>query len=253
MADNGANVRNEARLAGVTLAVLAGGRGTRMGTPKALLRAGDQPLLAWLFDRWHWPGPTMLVTAPGIEHPPGCERFTRECVDPVADEGPLRGVLTALEHATTGRVVVTTSDMPMLETSHFVELLDELDRRASSIGLMCSRESDGRKIIEPFPMALRRDAIESIGAAFDAGKRSPGALSGRLTVRERAKVTGLETSNEAEHEIEPAASLTRALPGGTAGGLCVIESTWPGSVWTNLNRPADLAAFQRYNAEGGST
>ncbi len=60
-----------------------------------------------------------------------------------------------------------------------------------------------------------------------------------------------ETTSGAEHEIEPAPSVTDAPPSGKAEGLCVIESTWPGSVWTNLNRPADLAAFQRYNVGGG--
>ena len=40
----------------------------------------------------------MLVTAPGFERPPGFERFGREVVDPIAGIGPLRGVLTAIEH-----------------------------------------------------------------------------------------------------------------------------------------------------------
>lgn len=219
MADNVVNIRNSATVTDVTLAVLAGGRGTRMGTPKALLRVGDHPLLSWLLDRWNWPGPTMLVTAPGIEHPPGFERFMRECVDPVADEGPLRGVLTALEHVATDRIVVTTCDMPMLEPAHFVELLQEFDHRAECIGVMCRRTDDHEKIIEPFPMALDRESLGFIRAAFDAGERSPAALSG---------------------------------PRYSRPAVDVIECDWPPNVWTNLNRPADLAAFQRYNELGGS-
>ena len=50
----------------------------------------------------------MLVTAPGIERPRRAERFDREIADPVAGLGPLRGVLTAMENATTEIVVVAT-------------------------------------------------------------------------------------------------------------------------------------------------
>ena len=43
-----------------------------------------------------WPGPTLLVTAPAVAHPPAADLFDREAVDPVDGLGPLRGVLTAL-------------------------------------------------------------------------------------------------------------------------------------------------------------
>ena len=59
----------------VTLAVLAGGEGSRMGLPKAELAIQDKPLLTFLLDRLKWPGPTLLVTAPGREHPPGFEQI----------------------------------------------------------------------------------------------------------------------------------------------------------------------------------
>src|SRR6195952_3674281 len=95
-----------------TLAVLAGGESTRMGEPKAALRVGGKPILQYLIERFAWPGPTLLVTAPGRERPPGWERFDREVPDPVAGAGPLRGVMTALEAIKTPFVAVVTVDMP---------------------------------------------------------------------------------------------------------------------------------------------
>jgi molybdopterin-guanine dinucleotide biosynthesis protein A len=71
-----------------TLAVLAGGEGRRMGGPKGVLALDGRPILERLLDRLDWPGPTLLVTAPGREHPPGWRRFTNEVTDPVAGEGP---------------------------------------------------------------------------------------------------------------------------------------------------------------------
>ena len=85
----------------VTLAVLAGGEGSRMGRPKGELLVRGRPILVHLVEQLAWRGPTLLVTAPGRERPAGGERFDREVVDAVAGEGPLRGLLTALEAATT--------------------------------------------------------------------------------------------------------------------------------------------------------
>src|SRR5436190_1357328 len=97
-----------------TLAVLAGGAGSRMGRPKGMLEINGRPILAYLLDRIDWPGPTMLVTAPGRENPPGAERFDSEVSDDVEGEGPLRGVYTAITHATTPVVVVIGVDMPLV-------------------------------------------------------------------------------------------------------------------------------------------
>src|SRR4051794_29684613 len=85
----------------ITLAILAGGAGSRMGGPKSNLTLHGRPILDYLLDRFSWPGPTLLITSPGREHPPGHTRFSAEAVDPVPDQGPLRGILTALQHATT--------------------------------------------------------------------------------------------------------------------------------------------------------
>ena len=50
-------------LSNVTLAILAGGEGSRMGKPKGHLEIAGKPILAYLLDQIGWPGPTMLVTA----------------------------------------------------------------------------------------------------------------------------------------------------------------------------------------------
>ncbi len=83
-----------------------------MGAPKGVLALDGRPILERLLDRLDWPGPTLLVTAPGREHPPGWRLFTNEATDPVAGEGPLRGILNGLEHASTEEVVVVPVDMP---------------------------------------------------------------------------------------------------------------------------------------------
>jgi molybdopterin-guanine dinucleotide biosynthesis protein A len=188
-----------------TLAVLAGGFGTRMGVPKAELRLRGVPILEHLLRGWNWPGPTLLVTAPGRANPPGSDLFTVEAVDPVADQGPLRGVLTALEHATTPDVIVTAVDMPAVRAMQFTWLIEQFGARPELLGLMLSR-SDG---VEPFPSIFRVGAAHAIRSQLIANAFS---------------VQGL--TELPRFAVVPA------------------PAEWDESVWTNLNRPADFDAFR---------
>lgn len=190
----------------VTLAVLAGGRGTRMGGPKSRLTLGGRAILADLADRFAWRGPTLLVTSPGNERPPAWGRFGSEVTDPRAGEGPLRGVLTALEHATTEVVAVVTVDMPGVGAAEVEWLVGRLD----GVAAMCSRSRDGAERVEPFPLAIRASARAVVERRLESGNRSVYSLG-----------------DEAGVNVVPA-------PAG-----------WPARVWTNLNRPEDLEAFGR--------
>jgi molybdopterin-guanine dinucleotide biosynthesis protein A len=143
-----------------------------MGRPKGELRIGGRPILEYLLERFVWQGPTLLVTAPGREHPPGWERFDREAVDPVADRGPLRGILTALEQMQTARVIVATVDMPGVERSQ----LDWLGQNFASdkMGLLLKHGDQ----IEPFPSIFRIDAAAIIEVQLAATSRSVKQLAG---------------------------------------------------------------------------
>ena len=175
-----------------------------MGVPKAQLTLRGQPILQYLLERWRWPGPKMLVTAPGRERPPGAELFTREVTDPVAGAGPLRGVITALEAATNPLLVVATCDMPGVGVEQFQWLIDRLRERDELLGVMSLRG----ETIEPFPLALRTSALMPIRQRYVAGDRS-----------------------------------TRRLAETTAFAALPAPPHWAQSCWANLNAPADLDAF----------
>lgn len=190
----------------VTLCILAGGEGRRMGRPKGELRiAADVPILQYLLDRFAWPGPTMLVTAPGREHPPAWEMFDREAADPVAGLGPLRGLLTALERATTPMIVVTTVDMPGVAVEQLRFLVDQLRANSQQLGVMTRRIIGGSPQIEPFPSAFRTTAEAPVAQALRDHRQSVHGLS---------QVQGFDVID---------------APG-----------NWPESVWQNLNTPNDL-------------
>lgn len=189
----------------VGLAILAGGEGSRMGQPKGLLKIGGKPILQYLFDRIAWPGPNWLVTAPGREHPPGWESFEQEWVDPVAGQGPLRGVLTALENATTPVIVILTLDMPGIGKEQ-VEWIAGRMLTGSQLGVM-GRTAQG--VIEPFPLGIRIETAPMIRRRIDGGRLS---------------VNGL---------LEERGFMAPEVP---------IE--WGSQTWVNLNRPEDLKQCQ---------
>jgi molybdopterin-guanine dinucleotide biosynthesis protein A len=202
--------------ADTTLAVLAGGEGRRMGRPKGNLILDGHPILERLLDRLVWPGPTLLVTAPGREHPSGWRLFTNEATDPVSGQGPLRGILTALENASTNEVVVLPVDMPNITSAALAWMAACLRHHPAAAAVMV--EQPGRPLgrIEPFPAGFRASTASRL-------------------VRTR-----LANKQFALHRLAESSNVM----------LVPASSDWPGEFWANLNTPSDLAAYQRLASSG---
>ena len=193
----------------ITLAALAGGKGTRMGIPKGMLQIGSEPILRHLLRQAAWPGPTLLVTSPDREHPPAWQEFGREVADPVANQGPMRGILTALEAAESDYVVISTVDIPTVGHAQFAWLVEQMQSHPNAFGLMLRREIGGKICIEPFPAIFHRTAA--------------GLLRQQLTA--------------AEHSVQRLTSDPHMV-------LLDAPAIWPNSIWTNLNYPTDLQRYQ---------
>ena len=191
---------------GVTLAVLAGGLGSRMGHPKANIQVAGQPVLEYLIDRLAWPGPTLLVTAPGRQHPPGFHRFDREAIDPVSGQGPLRGLLTALEACQTGLLVMAAVDMPNVTAEHLRWLAATLQSLPDAVALLLQRTTPAGQQIEPFPSVFRSSAEKLIRQHLESGQFSLHSLS---------KLSEF--------------------------ALVWAPTAWDEPTWVNLNSPQDLS------------
>lgn len=150
-------------LGDVTLAVLAGGAGRRMGGPKAWLKYQNEPILARLHRRLGWPGPTLLISSPGREHPPGCERFTAEACDAVAEQGPLRGIYTAAIAATTDLIVAVPVDMPQLRQEPLARLVEALQ---SSIDTQAACYQVGESS-KPLPVVFQKNLQDGLKRRID--------------------------------------------------------------------------------------
>jgi molybdopterin-guanine dinucleotide biosynthesis protein A len=170
-------------------------------------------VLRVLLDRFAWPGPTLLVTAPGRERPTGHEAFTREVVDPSPGEGPLRGLLTALENSPAPWVVVTAVDMPLVRREQLDWLAAALKKNRSgtvSSGVMLYQAGPNGRQLQPFPSAFHVDAAPLVRRLLDSHRRALHAL------RDDPTIANLDAPPD-----------------------------WPADSWTNVNAPSDLTSYER--------
>jgi molybdopterin-guanine dinucleotide biosynthesis protein A len=190
-----------------TLAVIAGGAGRRMGGAKDALRINGAPILRSFLERICWKGPTMLVVRAEGASVQGHEMVNRVVADRVSGEGPLRGVLTALDGCETEALIAVPIDMPGLSAAHLAWLL-ERGVEGQSERLLLRRAVHGCAEIEPFPSFFRATGIEAIRGLLAEGKRA---------LRDLAE-----------------------LP-----GTSVVEAPmwWGEEAWSNLNTPDDAARF----------
>jgi molybdopterin-guanine dinucleotide biosynthesis protein A len=106
-------------------AVMAGGRSTRMGRPKATLELRGRPLISYPLEAFAAAGVDTVVVAKSQTALP--ELSVPVWVEPDEPAHPLLGIVTALERADGRPVVVCGCDMPFVEPSFIAYLATRCD------------------------------------------------------------------------------------------------------------------------------
>ncbi len=185
-----------------TLAVIAGGQGRRMGSPKHRLSVRGVPVLRFIAQSLKWSGPTMLVLAEGQSPPEGSGEFQSVVHDTGVGQGPLRAIASALEASHTPALIAIPLDMPGVERAALEWLIEALNQRPGVSGALLYR---GAGEIEPFPSIFRAAAASALRSML---------RQGRLAIR--------DLTTHPEFNVIPA------------------PEEWPDSMWMNLNEPGDL-------------
>jgi molybdenum cofactor guanylyltransferase len=147
-----------------TAVVLAGGRSSRMGTPKALLRFDDEPLivhlvatLGRLFEE------VVVVAGPGQELPPMAVKLVH---DEVAHQGPVGGLCYGLNAAGGELCFVTACDSAFLSPT----LAAHLVSRAPQHDVVVPRWQDR---LQPLHAVYRRSVLPLLEAQLARGELRP--------------------------------------------------------------------------------
>lgn len=167
---------NTERITGV---VLAGGHGSRMGSPKASLLLNGRPLLDHVLDAIALIANEIIVVRSALYPLPAIHYANVEVlVDEAPDEGPLRALATAFGHTHTGLVVAVGCDMPFLNPNLMSRLVSLADGYDAVVPVVETR-------LQPLH-AVYRPAAAAIAAenALRTGERRVTGLLTRLHVRE---------------------------------------------------------------------
>jgi molybdopterin-guanine dinucleotide biosynthesis protein A len=162
--------------------VLAGGRSTRMGRPKATLEWHGSTLLrrvAGIVDR-AVEGPVVVVRAPGQELPE-LPRRAEVADDAREGRGPLEGLAAGLAAVRdrTEWAYVSSTDVPLLHPAFVRVVLAAAGRDNVDVVLPVAH---GRR--QPLAAAYRTALLDAVRALIDAGELRPSLLLERCRVRE---------------------------------------------------------------------
>ncbi len=186
----------------VTLLILAGGAGTRMGTAKAGLVVAGLTLIERPYQALAGLAGEVLISGPSAHGLPA-----RALPDPIPGQGPLAGLVEGLRAAATPLVLVVACDMPTVEPA-LARLLLRRAERAPLADAVVPVLGDRP---EPLLAVYRPRARPSLEAALAAGVRA---------VRRALSGCAVEWVPEVEwRRVDP-----------------------EGSSFRNCNVPADLAA-----------
>jgi len=149
----------------LTGAILAGGKGRRMGgSDKGLVECGGRPLIAYVIEamepvctRLYLNANRSLAEYRHFGHPVISDSLA-------GFHGPLAGILSVMEVATTDLLVVAPCDCPRLQSETLARLVQALDK---DIDIAVAH--DGVRL-HPVVMALRTRLAGDLGEWLKAGR-----------------------------------------------------------------------------------
>lgn len=159
----------------VTAAVLAGGRSQRMGVDKTLLPFDGEPLVRRVTElAAQVCGNVMVVTnRPDAIADAGLPASVRVLTDEVAYQGPLGGLVTALDNAEDEWVLALAADMPWLEPRVIHALWDARD--GAQVVLPTSEKGP-----EPLLALYHKSCLPEARRVLESGRRRVVAILPRV-------------------------------------------------------------------------
>ena len=158
----------------MTAIILAGGRSSRMGTPKALLPFAGEPLIVHIVRRLQSLfSEIVVVAAPGQPLPPIPARVVH---DEDAYQGPVGGIYYGLRAIADDFAFITSCDAPFAST----RLIDELVRLRTQHDVVVPQWG-GR--LQPLFAVYRTTVLPILGAQLRAGELRPVGLFDKVKTR----------------------------------------------------------------------
>ena len=159
-------------------AVLAGGRGHRIGGDKPSLEVGDKTLVRYAVDALRSVGLEVALVLRPDQPAPLTAHTIATVRDEIEDAGPLAGLQALLRWLPVEWAVVVACDQPFLAPPLLRGLLAQ-PRDSADVVL-----PEGPNGPEPLPGLYRRTCLPDVDAALARGERSLRELVARLRSRQ---------------------------------------------------------------------
>ncbi len=150
--------------AALTGVVLCGGRSVRMGRDKSLLEIGGRTLLERAISVLSGIADDVVLACGPLARYEDLGRPL--ATDAFADGGPLAGLEAGLRRADTEWVAALACDMPRVEPSIFVELLERAQRDGLDVCFLRTERG-----VEPLCAVYRKTCLAPMRAALEKGER----------------------------------------------------------------------------------
>ncbi|MCD4685588.1 MAG: molybdenum cofactor guanylyltransferase [Anaerolineae bacterium] len=154
-----------------TVAILAGGKSSRMGTNKSFVPLLGRPMIAHIIDRVRRLEPAAIIlntNHPADYRPFGLPMFT----DVLPGKGALGGIYTALHHSTHPYTLVVACDMPFINPDLLRYMLTLREEKDGPYDVIIPRVNDhpqglhavySKACLEPIRAQLDADRLKVIG------------------------------------------------------------------------------------------
>lgn len=159
-------------------AVLAGGRGRRIGRDKPSLEFGEKTLVRYAVDSLRSIGLEVALVLRPHQPVPLTAHTTAIVRDEIEDAGPLAGLQALLRWLPAEWALVIACDQPFLAPELLRGLLAQ---PRENVDAVLTRPGDRR---EPLPGLFRRSCLPAVDAALSRGERSLRELLSTLRLRE---------------------------------------------------------------------
>ena len=158
----------------ITIAILAGGRSSRMGIDKSLLPLGGRPILEHVLERLAPLNISILIIANNSE------KYSRYAIpvfpDVIPNRGSLGGLYSAIYYSRSDYTLCVACDMPLLNTkllAYLVSLCDDYDLVVPRFG----------GIAQPFHAVYSKTCLSTIHTHLMQGQLQASGFYAPLKVR----------------------------------------------------------------------
>lgn len=149
----------------MSAAILAGGKNTRIGTEKSLLKIKDEPIIDGMVELLEQMFPEVIISTSKVSLK---NRFPNGifCEDLYKETGPLAGIHSILKMASYDAVFIFACDMPHLNRL-LIQLMIEYYTSLEEGSILVPRHSEG---IEPLHSIYHKKHIPLIEKQIENGR-----------------------------------------------------------------------------------